>query len=46
MKMNESDFIEKHCLWCGTQRCEGIATVWFDGCPHRFELKGYEDENS
>ena len=47
MKLNEGDFIEKYCLWCGTQRCEGIGTVWFDGCLHRFELKGYkEDENS
>lgn len=46
MKMNESEFIEEYCLCCGTQRCEGIGTIWFDGCPYRFELKGYEDENS
>lgn len=44
MKMNESEFIEEHCLCCGTQRCEGIGTIWFDGCPYRLELEGYEEK--
>lgn len=43
--MTEKEFVEKHCKMCGTQRCEGIGTEWFDGCGYRNELDGYEDKN-
>lgn len=43
--MTKEEFIEKHCKMCGTQRCEGIDTDWFDGCHYRNELDGYEDKN-
>lgn len=36
--MNAEEFVEKYCLGCGSQRCEGIGTEWFDGCEHREEL--------
>lgn len=35
------EFVRLHCHECGTQRCEGIGTEWFDGCQFRFELYGY-----
>lgn len=44
--MTKEEFIEKHCKMCGTQRCEGIGTEWFDGCGYRNELDGYEDPES
>ena len=40
-KLTEEEFIEKYCHSCGTQRCEGIGTEWFDGCYYRHELEGY-----
>lgn len=36
--LSENEFIEKYCHNCGTQRCEGIGTPWFDGCERRFEM--------
>lgn len=42
--MNREEFVEKHCKMCGTQRCEGIGTEWFDGCHYRNELDGYEED--
>lgn len=33
-----TEFMEKYCNDCGSQRCEGIGTMWFAGCPHRDEL--------
>lgn len=41
--MNEQKFIETYCHKCGTQRCEGIGTEWFEGCPYRWNLEGYGD---
>lgn len=41
--MNEKQFIETYCHKCGTQRCEGIGTEWFEGCPKRWNLDGYGD---
>ena len=38
-KMTEEEFYHKHCLDCGSQRCEGIGTEWFDGCRFKDELK-------
>lgn len=36
--MNEKEFREKYCNMCGSQRCEGIHTEWFEGCKHKQEL--------
>lgn len=43
-KYTEKEFIEKYCHNCGSQRCEGIGTEWFDGCHHKYELKGYKGD--
>lgn len=37
--MKKDEFIQTYCNFCGTQRCEGINTVWFTGCPHKNELE-------
>ncbi len=52
--MDVKQFTETYCYKCGTQRCEGIHTIWFDGCQHKGELEypvtpemydcGYTDE--
>lgn len=42
-KLTEEEFYKKHCQMCGTQRCEGMGTEWFDGCGYRFELENYVD---
>ena len=42
--MTKEEFVEKHCKLCNIQRCEGIGTEWFDGCHHRNELDGYEED--
>ena len=44
LKLTEPEFVHKYCSSCGTQRCEGIGTEWFNGCPYRHELEGYEGE--
>ena len=38
--MNEKEFVEKYCGLCGTQRCEGIHSEWFEGCKYRWNLEG------
>lgn len=43
-KLSAKEFYEKYCLLCGSQRCEGIGTVWFDGCRYKDLLKK-EDDN-
>lgn len=40
--MNDKEFEETYCSNCGTQRCEGIGTDWFDGCKHKQELDSCE----
>ena len=40
--MNEKQFIEKYCYGCGTQRCEGPGTEWFEGCQNRWNLDGVD----
>ena len=37
--MTEKQFVETYCHNCGTQRCEGIGTEWFDGCRFKEHLK-------
>lgn len=43
-KLTEDEFFKKYCTRCGTQRCEGIGTVWFDGCPYRDEIAELEQK--
>ncbi len=40
-KITKEEYIEKYCHNCGSQRCEGINTEWFNGCQHRYELEDY-----
>ena len=40
--MNQKQFIETYCHNCGTQRCEGPGTEWFEGCPKRWNLDGMD----
>lgn len=37
-KLTEEQFYKKHCQMCGSQRCEGIGTDWFEGCTYKEEL--------
>ena len=38
--MNKEEFIKTHCFSCGTQRCEGVDSEWFEGCKKKWELDG------
>lgn len=38
--MNKETFIKTHCHNCGTQRCEGINSEWFEGCRYKWDLDG------
>ena len=37
--LTEKEFVDEYCHNCGTQRCEGIGTEWFDGCRFKNRLK-------
>lgn len=41
--MNKYQFLNTYCLYCGTQRCEGVDSEWFEGCEHKDELEEEED---
>ena len=34
-QLTVEEFVAKYCHNCGSQRCEGIGTEWFDGCRFR-----------
>ncbi len=36
---SREDFIEKYCHNCGTQRCEGIDSEWFESCKKKKFLR-------
>ena len=36
------EFTKHYCHNCGSQRCEGVGTCWFEGCQHKEHLKDYE----
>ena len=42
--MTEKQFVETYCHNCGTQRCEGVGTEWFEGCKYKWSLDGREIE--
>lgn len=35
LHLTEHKFIQKYCNNCGSQRCEGIGSEWFDGCKFK-----------
>lgn len=35
LKLTEEEFVRLYCSKCGSQRCEGIGTEWFDGCKFK-----------
>ena len=35
------EFVQHYCHNCGSQRCEGVGTPWFEGCQHKEHLKDY-----
>jgi hypothetical protein len=44
--MNKEEFETTFCSSCGSQRCEGIGTEWFDGCKHKDKFKSMEVNDS
>lgn len=36
--MNFETFQNTYCNMCGTQRCEGIFSIWINGCSHKDEI--------
>lgn len=44
--MTKAEYIEKYCRHCGSQRCEGIGTDWFEGCQHKDELTETEEKQN
>lgn len=44
-KLTKEEFYEKYCSYCGSQRCEGIDTVWFEGCKYKDLLLLETDDN-
>lgn len=42
--LKKEEFIEKYCNLCGTQRCEGIDSIWFKGCEYKDYYEGDKNE--
>ena len=40
--MNDKQFESTYCSNCGSQRCEGIGTEWFEGCKYRWNHDSYD----
>lgn len=40
--MNKDEFIKTYCHNCGSQRCEGIDSEWFEGCRLKWNLDGMD----
>lgn len=36
--LTEEQFIKLYCNNCGSQRCEGINSEWFEGCKFKDQL--------
>lgn len=39
---DKDEFVEHFCHRCGSQRCEGIGTPWFEECQYKEHLKDYK----
>ena len=37
--LTKEEFIDEYCTFCGSQRCEGIDSIWFEGCKYKGVLK-------
>ena len=37
-RLTTEQFTQLYCNNCGTQRCEGINSEWFDGCKFKGHL--------
>lgn len=37
-KLTQEEFTSLHCSVCGSQRCDGINSEWFDGCKFKDHL--------
>ena len=35
INLTEEQFYNTHCKMCGSQRCEGVGTEWFDACKFK-----------
>ena len=42
-KLSKDEFYKTHCAKCGSVRCEGMDSDWFDGCQYKDELKTEND---
>ena len=40
--MDDKQFEQTYCSRCGSQRCEGIGTEWFEGCKYRWNHDSYD----
>ena len=40
--MNNKQFEQTYCSNCGSQRCKGIGTEWFEGCKYRWNHDSYD----
>ena len=38
-KLSKENFMMIYCNSCGSQRCEGIDSDWFNGCKYKNKLK-------
>ena len=36
--LTADEFYAKYCMLCGSQRCGGVGSEYFDGCVHSNEL--------
>ena len=41
-KLSAEEYYDEFCSYCGSQRCEGIGTVLFNGCMYKELLKEEE----
>ena len=44
--MNKYQFLNTYCLYCGTQRCEGVDSALFEGCIHKDELDELQEKEN
>ena len=44
-RLSAEEFYDKFCSHCGSLRCEGIGTVWFEGCEYKESLKKENETN-
>lgn len=45
IKLTSNQFIDTFCNNCGSQRCGGIGTEWFNGCRYKYYLQNEDNKN-